>query len=119
MQITTGEQVMRRIIIGIVLLGMVAFVASLAVSQRGGEERGRGVLGELSKGQAVTVKDVSGRYEIHIFTNGPDMLGYKVLDVGPDYVVVEDIAQVTELRIPIYSIKAVSILRTGGRNFSQ
>ena len=47
------------------------------------------------------------------------MLGYKVADVGHDYVVVEDIAGVTELRIPIYSVKAVSILRAGGRNLSQ
>ena len=111
---------MRRIITAIVLLlGTVVLGASLAFSQRGGDERGRGVLGVLSKGQAVTVKDVSGRYEINIFANGPDMLGYKVVDVGNDYVVVEDIAGVTELRIPVYSIKAVSILKAGGRHFSQ
>ena len=60
-EITTGEQVVRRTIIAIGLLGTVVFGASIAFSQRGGEERGRGVLGVLSKGQAVTVKDVSGR----------------------------------------------------------
>ena len=104
---------MCRKIIAILLLGMVAFGTSFAFSQRG-EEHGRGgVLSVLSKGQAVGVKDVSGRYEISVI---PDMeiLGYKVVDVGSDYLVVRDITGVTELRIPIYSIKAVSILKTGG-----
>ena len=110
---------MRRTIIGIVLLGMVAFASSLAFSQRGGEEHGRkGVLGVLSKGQAVSLKDVSGRYEIGIIPN-VEMLGYKVLEVGSDFLVVQDISQVTELRIPIYSIKVVSILKAGGQNPSQ
>ena len=110
---------MRRALIGIVLLGVVVLSSSLAFSQRGGEERGRSVLSVLTKGQAVSVKDVGGRYEIGVFSNGPDMLGYKVVEVGHDYVVVQDISQVTELRIPIYSVKVVSILKAGGRDFSR
>jgi hypothetical protein len=62
-------------------------------------------------GQAVNVKDAGGRYEIGVFANGPEPLGYKVVDVGPDFVVVQDISQVNELRIPIYSIKVVSVLK--------
>ena len=105
---------MRRAIIGIVLLGMVVLASSLAFSQRGGEEHGRrGVLSVLSKGQAVSIKDVGGRYEIGIISN-VEMLGYKVVEVGSDYVVVKDITGVTELHIPIYSVKAVSILKAGG-----
>lgn len=105
---------MRRTFIAIVLLGMAVFGSSLAFSQRGGERTGQGVLGVLSKGQPVTVKEVGGRYEIGVMPN-VDMLGYKMVEVGQDYVVVEDIAGVTELRIPIYSIKAVSILKGVGR----
>ena len=104
---------MRHTIIVIVLLGVVIFGASLAFSQKGGERRGgEGILSVLSKGQAVSVKDVSGRYEIGVMPNA-EMLGYKVVVVGSDYVVLQDIAGVTELRIPIYSIKAVSILKAG------
>ena len=109
---------MRRVIIGIVLLGMVVLASSLAFSQRGEEHGRRGVLSVLSKGQAVSLKDVGGRYEIGIISN-VGMLGYKVLEVGSDYLVVKDIAEVTELHIPIYSIKAVSILKAGGQNLSQ
>ena len=68
------------------------------------------MLGVLSKGQAVTVKEVGGRYEIGVMPS-VEMLGYTVVEVGQDYVVVEDIAHVNELRIPIFSIKAVSILK--------
>lgn len=103
---------MRRTVIAVVLLGIIVFGSSLAFSQRGGEEHGRGVLGVLSKGQAVSVKEVNGRYEIGVIPN-MGMLGYKVVEVGSDYLIVEDIVQVTELRIPIYSIKAVSVLKAG------
>ena len=108
---------MRRTVIGIVLLGVIVFGTPFAFSQRGEEHR-RGVLAVLSKGEAVTVKEVGGRYEIGVMPN-MEMLGYKVVEVGQDYLVVEDISQITETRIPIYSIKAVSILKMGGRNLSQ
>jgi len=91
---------------------MVVLASSLAFSQHG-EEHGRGVLSVLSKGQAVSIKDVGGRYEIGVMPNA-EMLGYKVVEVGSDYVVVKDIAGVTELRLPIYSVKVVSILKVGG-----
>jgi hypothetical protein len=34
-------------------------------------------------------------------------LGHRVIEVGTDYVVVVDVAGVTETRIPIYSIKSI------------
>lgn len=90
-------------------------VTSYAYSQRDGDHRnGAGVLGILAKDQAVTIKDVAGRYEIGVMPDMP-MLGYKVVDVGQDYVVVQDVAQITELRIPIYSVKAVSVMHVGRR----
>ena len=42
------------------------------------------------------------------------MQGYKVLEVGVDYMVVQDIAGVTEIHIPLYSIKAVIRLKVPG-----
>jgi hypothetical protein len=56
----------------------------------------------------VNLMDVASGYEIGIFTKGPNMLGHKVMEVGTDYVVVEDISGIKELRIPIYAIKSVS-----------
>lgn len=67
----------------------------------------RGVLGVLHAGQAASVKESGGRYEISLFENGPELLSHKVVDVGPDYLVVEDVAGVAETRIPIFSLKSV------------
>ena len=67
-----------------------------------------GVLSVLKPGMPVNLMDVGTGYEIGIFTKGPNMLGYKVIEVGTDYVVVEDISGIKELRIPIYAIKSVS-----------
>jgi len=39
------------------------------------------------------------------------VLGHKVVEVGADFVVVEDIAGIQQLRIPVYSIKSVGITK--------
>jgi hypothetical protein len=39
------------------------------------------------------------------------VLGHKVVEVGADFVVIEDIAGVQQLRIPVYSIKSVRITK--------
>ena len=103
---------MRRVAICLAIVGVIVIGTSLAFSQRG-PERGEGVLSVLTKGQAVNVNETAGRYEIGIFSNGPEMLGYNVVEVGRDYVIVEDVTHVREVRIPIYSIKAVTVLKVG------
>ena len=35
------------------------------------------------------------------------------MEIGADYVVCRDIADVTELRIPVYSVKSVTVTRIG------
>ena len=72
-----------------------------------GQEKGRkGFLSVLKEGQAVVVKEVSGRYEITLMEGG-----HKVIEVGPDYVVVEDLAGVIDTRIPVYSIKSITRIK--------
>ena len=103
----------RRITICLAVVAVIILGSSIGFSQRGPERSGEGVFSVLSKGQAVSLTETGGRYEIGIFTNGPEMLGYNVIEVGRDYVVVEDIAHVREVRIPIYSVKAVEVLKVG------
>ena len=100
---------MRRLVVGIALAAVIILGSSFAFSERDGV--GGGVLSVLSRGQAVSLTDAGGRYEIAILTNGPEMLGYNVVAVGQDYVILEDIAHVREVRIPIYSVKAVVMLK--------
>ena len=89
----------------------VLFCAALALAclspAANGQEKGRkGFLSVLKEGQAIVVKEVAGRYEITLMEGG-----HKVIEVGPDYVVVEDIAGVTETRIPIFSIKSIARIK--------
>ena len=67
----------------------------------------KGVLGILHAGQSVSVRETNGGFEVSTFENGVGILGQKVVDVGADYLVVQDVIATTETRIPIYSIKAV------------
>ena len=69
--------------------------------------QGGGVLGVLSRGQHVAVQESATRFEINAFVGSGNFLGSEVVDVGNDFVVLRDLTGVTELRIPITSIKAV------------
>ena len=65
-----------------------------------------GVLSTLKVGQNVNVKDEGQRYLITVV--GEDIpQPHKVLEVGTDFIVVEDVAGRNETRIPLTSLKAV------------
>lgn len=94
-----------------IALFLSSFLALATVPASGhGQEKGRKtVLAELKAGQSVFVKEVGGRYEITVLKGVK--LGHRVIEVGGDYVVVEDAAGVTETRIPVTSIKAIIKLK--------
>lgn len=98
-----------------IVAATVAALLALGIFTASGQSpaKPRGVLTILQVGQSVTLKDADGRYEISVIDNGPDLLGYKIVEVGGDYVVVQDFSGVNELRIPIYSVKAVVTLKVG------
>lgn len=96
---------MTRSIIAVVLCATLAF-ACLS-PEASGEEKGRkSFLSVLKEGQRVVLKESAGRYEITVMEGG-----HKVIEVGPDYVLVEDLAGVTETRIPVYSIKSITRIK--------
>ena len=94
--------------ISILLLAGVLFVAS-------GQAPGKtpGVLSVLHVGQPLNLADTDGGYKLNLFQGGPEVLGHKVVAVGADFVVVDDIAGIQQLRIPVYSIKSVGITKIG------
>ncbi|MCX7408683.1 MAG: hypothetical protein NTZ32_11440 [Planctomycetales bacterium] len=97
---------MKRISNKLILVALVA-LASFNVSGQAPDQPRKSVLSVLKEGQAVTLKDNSGRFEIGTFDGGPIMLGHKVVEVGTDYLTIEDIAGVIQTRIPIWSIKSI------------
>ncbi len=66
-------------------------------------------LSAMKEGSVVTVKEVGGRYEITVMKNAP--VGSKVIEVGTDFVVLEDPAGVLETRIHVTSIKSIIRLK--------
>ena len=95
---------MKKLLIAACVLA-VLFVIAAAPK----EEKRVGVLAPLEKGQTVGVKEEAACYKITVMP-GVD-LAHKVVEVGPDFVVVVDAANLTETRIPITSIKSVTITR--------
>lgn len=81
-------------------------IGTITVSGQAPEKARQGFLSAFKVGQSVNVKDVAGRFEISTFDDGLTPLGHKVMEVGPDYVTVADIAGVAETRIAIFSIKS-------------
>jgi len=66
----------------------------------------------LKKDQKIALKEIPQGYQITIFKNfGVDMAPYKVVEIGDNYIVVEDAIGVNEIRIPIYSIKSITTVK--------
>jgi hypothetical protein len=96
---------MPRSIIAVMLCATLT-VSCLSPEANGQEKARKGFLSVLKEGQGIVLKEAAGRYEITLMEGG-----HKVIEVGPDYVVVEDIAGVTETRIPIFSIKSIARIK--------
>lgn len=95
-----------------VTVAVLLTMALGATSKSDNDAKGRrGVLATLKVGQPVNLKDVGAGYEISTFdTDVPQ--GHTVVEIDNDYLVLRDIAKVTETRIPIYAVKSVTLIRT-------
>jgi len=79
------------------------------------EQKAMTFLDNLKLGRAVSLTEKDGRYEIGLFPPTFQPLGHKVVEVGQDYVVLRDLVEITDTIVPIYSIKAIKVLRIGGK----
>lgn len=92
-----------------VLVSLVAIFTFAALGE-GRHQPQANFLSLLKTGQELALKEVAGRFEISLMDDLP--LSHKITAIGPDFLVVEDTAGVTEIRIPIYSIKSTVKIRT-------
>jgi hypothetical protein len=66
----------------------------------------------LKKDQKIGLQETANGYHIKVFKNfGVDTAPYKVIEIGDDYIVIEDAIGVNEIRIPIYSIKSITTVK--------
>lgn len=67
-----------------------------------------GVLAPLKVDQALSLRETGDRYLITVLDGDLKLpQSHKVLEIGSDFVVVEDITGLNVVRIPLTSIKAV------------
>ena len=94
-------------VIAVCLLGL----GSITTGQAPGQQR-REFLAVLKAGQSVLIKEVAGRFTISMLDDDPGSLSHKIVEVGTDYLTVEDIAGVQQTRIPVYSVSSIVRLKS-------
>ena len=95
-------------------VGVIAVM--VLVSARGVEEpkEPSGIFSMLKVGQRVTLKDEGSAFSLSFFDEEIS-LAHMIIEIGTDYVVVQDIADVTQTTIPIYSVKSIEKVRVKGK----
>jgi len=89
-------------------LVVVLAVATALGAQNAGKPKG--VFSMLKVGQAVGLKDEGAAYSIGFLE--PEVLqSHTVIEIGEDYVVLEDIAGVKETTVPVFSVKSIEKVR--------
>lgn len=74
-------------------------------------KKSKGVFSGLKVGQSVSLKDEGRAFTITFFE--PELQqSHTVIEVGNDYVVVRDIAEISETVVPVYAVKAIVKVRT-------
>lgn len=64
----------------------------------------------LKKDQKIGLKETPQGYQITVFSK-LEVAPYKVIEIGTDYIVIEDAIGINEIRIPIYSIKSIITIK--------
>ena len=79
------------------------------------QQSGRaGVFGGLSVGQVVSAQEKQGYVEIDVISPNPQNVGsHRVVEIGADYLVIEDIIHVTRSWIPVTSIRRINLTNLG------
>lgn len=84
----------------------VGFVLLVAIGATRSQDNPKNFFSGLKIGQIIAVKEVSGKYELLFQEKTP--VGSKVIEIGDDYLVLEDPSGLVEIRIHVTSIKNVT-----------
>jgi hypothetical protein len=95
----------RRLVVPLVVVAALAVGIAAAPKVDGR----KGVLAPLEVGQQVSLKESAGGFTISVVQGVP--LGQKVVEVGAEYVVLEDPTGTVQTRVPITSVRAVVVTR--------
>lgn len=89
------------------IMFLLVLIGTYCLSGQTAKESEKSFLSVLKEGQSVSLKEVSGRYQISTFDGFPGAQSHKVLEVASDHIVVQDISGVAETHIPVFSITSI------------
>lgn len=92
-----------------ILLVLVPLLAFLLARWTAPPERT--AFADLKVGGTVGLKDLGDSYQLTVWSEDLPQ-SHKVVEIGQDFVVLQDVAEVTKITIPMYSIKSVIRLQT-------
>jgi hypothetical protein len=88
---------------------MVPVIAIVVLMVGAADVPKRNMFSDLEVGQPVSLKDHGSSYEISMMDDVAQ--GHTIVEIGDDFLVVEDVAGVTQTMIPMYSLKGVVRVR--------
>jgi hypothetical protein len=93
-------------------LGVLVTVLALSAAPGADEtKKPKGVFSALKVGQSVSLKDEGSAFTLTVFE--PDLpQSHKVIEVGDNFIVVRDIAGISDTTIPVFSLKSIVKVRT-------
>jgi hypothetical protein len=96
-------------------IGLGVVVVAVAVVLGADEtKRPKGVFSAFRVGQSVSLRDEGSAFTITFFE--PELQqSHKVIEIGDNFIVVRDIAEITETTVPIYAVKAIVKVKTKAR----
>jgi hypothetical protein len=101
---------MKRAFLAVIAVSLLA-VGSMTTGQAPNPPR-REFLSVLKPKQSILLKDIGGRFTVSLIDELPDGLTHKVVEVGADYIAVEDVSGLQQTRIPIWSITSIIRIKT-------
>jgi hypothetical protein len=99
--------------VGIAAVPLVLIAAAAQIPAERDPDAPRGVAAVLSPGIGVTLQEKAHGYEIGVLKGIPGPRSHKVVEVAPEYIVVIDLAGITQTRIPIYALAAITVTDPG------
>src|SRR4051794_21059893 len=93
----------------VVIAAVASVILPVGVAAAPKAEARKGLFAPLEVGQQVGLKEAAGGYTITVVAGVP--LGQKVVEVGTDYVVLEDATGTTQTRIPATAVRAVVVTK--------
>ena len=93
----------------LILAAVASIILAVGVAAAPKAEPKKGLFAPLEVGQQVGLKEAAGGYTIRVMPGVP--LGQKVVEVGSDYVLLEDPTGTTQTRIPVTAVRAVVVTK--------